>query len=185
MKTWNRLVQTGSASLVIAAFAVMLLLPVASRASVTTLLSQNFSGAQFPPSGWSASNVAGGNQTIQGSSSVAWYRSAAGDGGSGGTYGSAVANGMQAYSYRCYDPNCIGSMGYSICPITLTAPTLNLSAYPAGDTQFVDFDAFIPINGYQTGNNTNLGSHFYVLNGTTSLNDLTVTKRSEEHTSEL
>ncbi len=172
-----------------AALAVLLfLLPLASNAqtpagstisapTVTPLLSQNFSGATFPPTGWSATNTAAGNQTTYAASSVAWYHSTAGNGGTGGgTYGSAVANGMCAYSYLCYDnapPYTYN--GYYIGAITLTGPTVSLASFPAADSQFIDFDAFIPTNAYESGNNANLGSTFTVMNGASSLSSYSVT----------
>jgi hypothetical protein len=120
------------------AFAAITLRPASAFASVTqTLLSENFSGASFPPAGWSANRL--GQNFYYGG----WYRSNGGKGGSGGgVYGSAVA-----WTYYGYQPGCYGT---SYSNITLTAPAINTSGFSSSsDSLFLDFDVWFPYNYYE------------------------------------
>ncbi|MDP4289443.1 MAG: choice-of-anchor D domain-containing protein, partial [Bacteroidota bacterium] len=112
--------------------AAILLLPGASQASTTTtLLSQDFSGS-FPPAGWSANIQWFGSYYSQ----PGWARSS---GGANANDGCALAWTMWAYSERC------GGSSYG--PITLTSPSV--TGWAPADSQFVDFDLYMPYNYYE------------------------------------
>ncbi len=145
MKT--RLLSLASAILLL----VALLIPASSRASTTTILySQDFSSATFPPAGWSG-NILG--------SSFGWSRST---GGLNGLNGSAVATTSYSSDYLCY--------GSSYGPLTLSTPAVNVSAFPAGDTQFVDFDLYMPQSYYELYYAPQIGAVVDVIpNGGTSI----------------
>ena len=108
----------------------VLLLPVAGKAAtVTTLLSEDFSGATFPPSGWSASHVQSENSYTF-SNYGYFYRS---NYGKGGANGSAVC--WNYYS--------------EYATTTLNTPTMDASSFASSnDSTFLDFDLWAPYTYY-------------------------------------
>ncbi len=129
-----------------AALSVLLfLIPFASKAqTVTTLLAnQSFTGAAFPPSGWSSSGSSAFNPSTA-PANASWYPSAGGNGGVGGTYGSAVA-----WEGGAYNMNAYGSSynGYFNGALTLTTPAITTTST---DSQYVDFDLWYPYGEYMT-----------------------------------
>ncbi len=143
----------------LAAFAaVLLLLPLTSGAqalspTTTTLMTQTFNSS-FPPSGWTASLTTSGSINGYGYQ-PGWYQST---GGVNGATGSAVGWSAGADSYQC--------SGSSYGPLTLSTPTL--SGLASADSQYVDFDAFLPASYYDE-NYAQIGTIFSVMHGTTTL----------------
>jgi hypothetical protein len=100
----------------------------------TRLLSQDFSGSTFPPSGWSANQVQSQGTYTFGSGY--WYHSSYGNGGANG---SAVA--WVYYGYTQY--------GNTSTEVTLTTAPVDASGYTSNaDSTFVDFDLWAPENYY-------------------------------------
>ncbi|HEX5316594.1 MAG TPA: choice-of-anchor D domain-containing protein, partial [Candidatus Kapabacteria bacterium] len=114
----------------------MLLLPAAGKAAtVTTLLSQDFSGTQFPPTGWTANLVRPRNTYMYAANYGYWYRS---------TYGNNGANG----SAVCWNMYTKGNGGTGATS-TLTTPSFDASSFnTVADSTFVDFDLWAPYNYY-------------------------------------
>src|SRR5665213_2423156 len=117
-------------------FAGVLLFPVAGKAAtVTTLLSQNFSGTTFPPTGWIANLVRPQGTYMYATNYGYWYRS---------SYGNNGANG----SAVCWNMYSKGNGGTGATS-TLTTPAFDASAFnTAADSTFVDFDLWAPDNYY-------------------------------------
>jgi hypothetical protein len=144
-----------AASLLVSA---VLMLPTASHAvTTTTLLSQDFSSAVFPPAGWSANYLGRYNYYYGG-----WYWSS---GGNGGSNGSAVAS-----TTYCYQPGC----NYGNGSISLTTPSINTSSLTAADSLFVDFDLWYPEGYYQLYLSPYQENQVVVTSGSTTL----LTKKS-------
>jgi hypothetical protein len=120
---------------VLATVTALLCFPIVSYAVVNTqLLSQDFSGATFPPSGWSANQVQSQGSYTFGSGY--WYHS---NYGNGGANGSAVA--WVYYGYTQY--------GNTSTEVTLTTAPVDASGYTSdADSTFVDFDLWAPANYY-------------------------------------
>lgn len=91
-----------------------------------------------------------------GGNSAGWQWSS---GGLNGSNGSAVGNTSQALDYHCY--------GSAYGPITLTTPTI--SGFAATDTQYLDFDLYMPCNYYEQNGYTQIGAKFIVKAGTTTV----------------
>jgi hypothetical protein len=101
-------------------------------ATTTTLFSEDFSQAAFPPT-TSYQGTSGTWTSNLFNSTYGWYRQAC---GANGVDGSAMmgSNNMYAYGYN---------------NIYLQSPAINASAYTtAADSMFVDFDAWLPQNYY-------------------------------------
>ncbi|SRR5579883_172517 len=138
-------------------FALAILFPLSSHAvTTTTVFSEGFTGATFPPAGWTASYV-NGVQTY--GQPAFWYRSS---GGMGGANGSAVVWSTWAYSYNCY--------GSFYGPPTLTTPSIATGASSV-DSQYVDFDLYYARNYYDSYY-SNMGDNFIIMNGSTTLKTL-------------
>ncbi len=178
-------------SLAAMAAILLLLLPLRSTsAKTTTLLSEDFSSEQFPPSGWTVNSL-----FSYGTYNTGWHQSS---GGYNGFNGSAVAQTYVGYyytqypdapPYACYAPNppyiFTGTLpdgtytsGTYIGPLSMTTPSVDVSSYPAIDTQFVDFDLYAPEDYWeyyaQQSYGSNLGLKITVSEGETVLKTIDI-----------